>query len=173
MTSKATIDALVDRFLTWRLPDDFAPDCGITFTPHHPNGIARYAPVGTNLLHAGQARAMFEYLLAPLNIPDNEKAAALPSAFEARDHLVSALEARAERVRTPAPMPTGTERAVCDDITARQQHGIAKYGVTVQDNPLPLRAWLQHAYEECLDQAVYLKRAMQQLDADAQGKKSP
>jgi hypothetical protein len=168
MTSKATIDALVDRFLTWRLPEDFAPDCGITFTPHHPNGITRYAPVGTNLLHAGQARAMFEYLLSPLkDVPTP------PNAFEARDRLASALEARAERMRTPAPLPTGTERAVCDDITARQQHGLAKYGVSVHDNQLSLRAWLQHAYEECLDQAVYLKRAMQQLDTDAQGKKSP
>lgn len=71
-----------------------------------------------------------------------------------------------------APHATGTEAAVCEDIASRQQHGIAKYGTTVQDNPLPLRAWLQHAYEECLDQAVYLKRAIAQLDADQQGKKA-
>lgn len=58
------------------------------------------------------------------------------------------------------PNPTGTEAAVCLDIAGRQAHGIAKYGTTVADNPLPLRDWLQHAYEECLDQAVYLKRAI-------------
>lgn len=60
--------------------------------------------------------------------------------------------------------PTGTEAAVCDDIARRQLHGLAKYGVTVAANPLPLRAWLQHAYEETLDQAVYLKRAIAELE---------
>lgn len=58
----------------------------------------------------------------------------------------------------------GIEAKVCADIAARQMLGIAKYGVTVQDNPLPLRQWLQHAYEECLDQAVYLRRAIQEID---------
>lgn len=60
---------------------------------------------------------------------------------------------------------SGTEAAVCADIVQRQQRGVAKYGVTVADNPLALRDWLQHAYEECLDQAVYLRRAMQAMDA--------
>ncbi len=59
---------------------------------------------------------------------------------------------------------SGTEAAVCADIARRQQLGIKKYGMTVAENPLPLRAWLQHAYEETLDQAMYLKRAMEELD---------
>jgi hypothetical protein len=59
--------------------------------------------------------------------------------------------------------PSGVEAAVCADIAKRQQVGIAKYGMTVAANPLPLREWLQHAYEECLDQAVYLRRAMDEL----------
>ena len=59
---------------------------------------------------------------------------------------------------------TGTESRVCFDIAYRQQLGIAKYGTTVADNPLTLRQWLQHAYEECLDQAVYLRRAIEELD---------
>lgn len=61
--------------------------------------------------------------------------------------------------------PTGIEAAVCTDIARRQALGIAKYGTTVADNPLELRQWLQHAYEEVLDQAVYLKRAMAEMDA--------
>lgn len=56
--------------------------------------------------------------------------------------------------------PTGIEAQVCQDIAARQALGVAKYGCTVAENPLQHRAWLQHAYEECLDQAIYLKRAM-------------
>ena len=68
----------------------------------------------------------------------------------------------------PEPQqPTGIERQVCNDITERQLAGIAKYGLTVENNPLPLRAWLQHAYEECLDQAVYLKRAIAEIDKEA------
>ncbi len=61
--------------------------------------------------------------------------------------------------------PTGIEAAVCNDIAERQQKGIAKYGVTVADNPLTLKQWLQHAYEETLDKAVYLKRAIAEIDA--------
>lgn len=60
---------------------------------------------------------------------------------------------------------TGIEAIVCADIAARQARGIAKYGVTVADNPLSLRDWLQHAYEETLDQAIYLRRAIEALDA--------
>ena len=61
-------------------------------------------------------------------------------------------------------MVSGTEARVCVDIAYRQQAGIAKYGTTVEDNPLALRDWLQHAYEECLDQAVYLRRAIEEID---------
>lgn len=56
--------------------------------------------------------------------------------------------------------PTGIEALVCADIAKRQQVGIAKYGTTVAENPLTHAEWLQHAYEECLDMAIYLKRAM-------------
>jgi len=59
---------------------------------------------------------------------------------------------------------TGTEARVCADIADRQAKGLAKYGTTVEANPLYLRAWLQHAYEEALDQAIYLKRAMEEMD---------
>lgn len=67
---------------------------------------------------------------------------------------------------------SGTERSVCEDIAARQKLGLSKYGVSVEDNKLSLREWLQHAYEECLDQAVYLKRAMQEID-NAEYKRLP
>jgi hypothetical protein len=63
------------------------------------------------------------------------------------------------------PQPTGTEARVCADIAERQQIGIAKYGTTVADNPLALRDWLQHLYEEQLDAAVYTRRAIEQIDA--------
>ena len=62
--------------------------------------------------------------------------------------------------------PTGTEAKVCEDIAQRQALGIQKYGVTVEENQLSLLEWLQHAYEECLDMAVYLKRAMAEKGGD-------
>ena len=58
---------------------------------------------------------------------------------------------------------TGTEARVIVDIVRRQQMGIAKYGTTVEANPLALKQWLNHAYEETLDLAIYLKRAMEEL----------
>lgn len=60
--------------------------------------------------------------------------------------------------------PTGIEALVCADIAQRQALGIAKYGTTVADNPLELRQWIQHQYEELLDAAVYTRRAMAELD---------
>jgi hypothetical protein len=55
-----------------------------------------------------------------------------------------------------------TEALVCVDIRYRQQMGIRKYGTTVAANTLTEEQWLQHAYEEALDLAIYLKRLMQQ-----------
>lgn len=60
--------------------------------------------------------------------------------------------------------PSGIEAAVCHDIAERQQKGVAKYGVSVAENPLTLREWLQHAYEETLDKAIYLKRAIAEME---------
>lgn len=62
---------------------------------------------------------------------------------------------------------SGTELDVCKDIAMRQQLGIAKYGTTVARNPLELREWLVHAYQEALDQAIYLKRAIEEIDRKA------
>lgn len=57
---KKMIDKMVDRFLCWKLPADFAPDCGISFDSH--NGQCE--PVGTNLFTAEQAKRMFEHVTA-------------------------------------------------------------------------------------------------------------
>lgn len=82
-----------------------------------------------------------------------------------RATAVSANKSAQETIQAPSPTPTGIEALVCADIADRQALGIAKYGKTVAENPLSLEQWLQHAYEECLDQAVYLKRAIAQLHA--------
>lgn len=81
------------------------------------------------------------------------------------EHL--GLQPTCQRLQDSLKAATGIEAEVCTDITRRQAGGVKNYGMTVADNPLPLRDWLQHAYEECLDQAVYLKRAMRELTPDA------
>lgn len=50
------IDKIVDRFLGWKLPEDFSPDCGISYKK-----IGE--PIGTNLFTASQAREMIKYIL--------------------------------------------------------------------------------------------------------------
>lgn len=54
--------------------------------------------------------------------------------------------------------------AVRQDLLDRSKVGIVKYGVTLDRTDLNLRDWLQHAYEETLDQANYLKRSIIELD---------
>lgn len=63
---EAEVLAMVDRFLAWRFPEDFAPDGGISYTPlpRLPEWTHDTRPTGTNLLTAIQARAMLEYVLA-------------------------------------------------------------------------------------------------------------
>lgn len=61
-------------------------------------------------------------------------------------------------------LPEGIEAEVCVDISRRAAMGLEKYGVTVADNPLNLREWLAHQYEELLDAAIYCKRAIAELD---------
>lgn len=55
--------------------------------------------------------------------------------------------------------------SVCADLQARSAVGIAKYGVTLNDavDIHSLMYWLQHAYEETLDKANYLKAAIESL----------
>ncbi len=60
-------DDVVQRFLGWKLPADFSPDCGISFKRVHsetsPFGPQNYEPTGTNLFTAVQAQAMLEHVL--------------------------------------------------------------------------------------------------------------
>lgn len=63
----AQIKQMVERFLTWKLPADFAPDGGVNFEPIGNKGTQheyRREPVGTNLLNYQQAEAMVRHMLA-------------------------------------------------------------------------------------------------------------
>ena len=49
-------------------------------------------------------------------------------------------------------------------LRSRSNAGLKKYGTTTDNNPLTLKQWLQHALEECLDQANYLQSAITEID---------
>jgi hypothetical protein len=54
-------------------------------------------------------------------------------------------------------------KEVRKDLKDRSEVGIKKYGVTLDREDLSLKDWLQHAYEETLDKALYLKRAIREI----------
>lgn len=61
------IKHMVDRFLMWKLPENFNPDAGISFKAtfnEHTAHPMNYEPSGTNLFDATQADAMVRYMVA-------------------------------------------------------------------------------------------------------------
>lgn len=57
------IKHMVDRFLGWKLPKDFNPDCGISFDRKYQDD---HSPTGTNVFDATQADAMVRHMIAGL-----------------------------------------------------------------------------------------------------------
>ena len=49
---------------------------------------------------------------------------------------------------------------VITDIIQREQKGLETYGTTMDRNDLTQEQWLNHAYEEALDFAIYLKKLL-------------
>lgn len=65
MLNNTQIKYMVDRFLQWKLPANFSPDGGISFTPIAGTGDIphRHEPVGTNLFTATQATDMVLHMI--------------------------------------------------------------------------------------------------------------
>jgi NTP pyrophosphatase (non-canonical NTP hydrolase) len=74
------IKHMADRFLGWKLPENFSPDCGISFKRTHSEqsqwGPQKYEPTGTNLFDATQADAMIRYMIDGLPAPADDAAVA-------------------------------------------------------------------------------------------------
>lgn len=63
--TEAQIKRMVNRFLCWRLPENFAPDGGISFKAafnEHTAHPMKHEPTGTNLFDATQAEAMVRFI---------------------------------------------------------------------------------------------------------------
>lgn len=70
--SDEQVKHMVDRFLAWRLPENFSPDGGISFKPtfnDHLPTPTKHEPSGTNLFDYDQAEAMVRYMTQGL--PEN------------------------------------------------------------------------------------------------------
>jgi hypothetical protein len=100
MNDKKQMDAMVNRFLGWKLPQTFSPDAGVSFTPtgYMMSREERFAkgwwPTGTNLLTADEARAMLEYVLDADFIPDWSLLEATQESL--REHMALVKELRAQ-----------------------------------------------------------------------------
>jgi|TARA_B110000908_G_scaffold93823_1_gene111182 hypothetical protein len=54
---------------------------------------------------------------------------------------------------------------VVDKFVERSDVGFEKYGVTLEDDPSDMFAWLNHLQEEMMDAVLYLQKAKQQYEA--------
>lgn len=73
--TEAQIKHMVDRFLSWKLPEHFSPDGGVSFDPIASKGTPhefRREPVGTNLLSADQATEMVRHMIDGLMSGDEK-----------------------------------------------------------------------------------------------------
>ena len=56
-------------------------------------------------------------------------------------------------------------RRVCQKFVGRSNVGFEKYGVTLQDDPSEMLAWLNHLQEELMDAVLYLQKAKEKYEA--------
>ena len=62
------------------------------------------------------------------------------------------------------------EESVIAKIRQRRDLGRKKYGVSMERTDLSVPQWLQHAQEEAMDLAIYLEKAIQEMNrAKSQG----
>jgi len=54
---------------------------------------------------------------------------------------------------------------VVEKFVGRSDVGFEKYGVTLEDDPSDMLAWLNHLQEEMMDAVLYLQKAKQQYEA--------
>lgn len=106
-------DEMVSRFLSWKLPEDFAPDCHISFDLAAAKSRPQSWPIGTNLFTAAQAKEMVLHMLKKHRLEEGERAtkavAALIGAF---DGIGAGRKARRDDrevlsvIEEPRPVPT-------------------------------------------------------------------
>jgi hypothetical protein len=102
-------DKMVARFLGWELPQDFSPDCYISFARHHLGKGSTTWPTGTNLFSHEQAKAMLQHVLA--DVPEPQADAKLQAVLAANLTISDQLMTAARVLANPPELATdGTVR---------------------------------------------------------------
>lgn len=111
--SEQQIKHMVDRFLSWTLPEDFCPDAGISFKAEfneHTPWPMKHEPMGTNLFDYAQADAMIRHMIEGLPISSRdwaEDAAELDGPFEAHSPSVGEPGYRPAEMSARSPSDEG------------------------------------------------------------------
>ena len=58
-------------------------------------------------------------------------------------------------------------RRVCQKFVGRSNVGYEKYGVTLEDDPSEMLAWLNHLQEELMDAVLYLQKAKEKYETQS------
>jgi len=61
-------------------------------------------------------------------------------------------------------IPSVTVSDVINDLLAREERGIAEYGTTVDRRDYDLKSFIDEAYQEAVDKAVYLRRVLNEIN---------
>jgi len=59
---------------------------------------------------------------------------------------------------------------VVEKFVSRSDVGYEKYGVTLEDDPSEMLAWLNHLQEELMDAVLYLQKAKEKYEAPSSEK---
>jgi hypothetical protein len=60
--------------------------------------------------------------------------------------------------------PSTILQVVIAELKVREERGLSKYGTTMDRTDLTEKEWLQHAYEEALDLAMYLRKLIKEKE---------
>jgi hypothetical protein len=60
--------------------------------------------------------------------------------------------------------PSTILQVVIAELKVREERGLQKYGTTMDRTDLTEKQWLQHAYEEALDLAMYLRKLIKEKE---------
>jgi hypothetical protein len=118
---EAQIKHMVDRFLMWKLPDNFSPDNGISAVRPNYAPEVSWEPTGTNLLDATQADAMVRHMVEGLPVV-NSHATLTAALVEAR----GALESMERQFGEPIKSEARTALATIEAVPAQTRRDIAR-----------------------------------------------
>lgn len=140
--SDEQIKHMVDRFLSWRLPEDFSPDCGIHFDADAAKKLdlrnQRFEPVGTNLFNANQAAAMVRHMIEGL--PDEGEDIGPPTPL-------GALKFRMEQGGYTQPdlaKLIGSRARASEILAGRRELSKAQIAILADTWDIPARSLLGH-----------------------------